>query len=365
MRAGAGGSRVVTVGVVLAGVLLLGVGAGCGGAAAGSGDAAADAVLPVDAGVGGDATPPGSDARFDAAGPAGDGPLGDGGGGSDAAAGVDGPAGGDAGTYRDSLAVCWTDPACPRVLAVGHGGAWNAVSAPYDSNAALAAAYADGLDGVKIDVRVTADDVPVIAHSSPIEYYESLDCGGRRIEEMTAAQVTGCHRVPSLTEKFQRLDDVLTALRGRLVVQLCVKESGDFARTIAEVHAQGAEDFAFIELSPTELQTLIPTIPGSDTVYYLVNVAADLAAVDGLLAFAHPGAVLYEFDPTVSLGTLVTAKLHPAGVRAFTYDDTTAASPALLQGHYQAGFDVVSANATDNLLQARIAVNQSRGVSPP
>src|SRR5512133_2303519 len=81
---------------------------------------------------------------------------------------------GDGGTYRTSLGMCWTDATCPRVLALAHGGAWDATTRPYDSNAALAEAFADGDDGVKIDVRVTKDNVPVIAHSSPIEIYESL-----------------------------------------------------------------------------------------------------------------------------------------------------------------------------------------------
>src|SRR5215467_4575102 len=69
--------------------------------------------------------------------------------GSDAA--QDAPSGDGGGTYRTSLGVCWTDATCVRVLALAHGGAWDATTKPYDSNAALAAAYADGDDGVKID----------------------------------------------------------------------------------------------------------------------------------------------------------------------------------------------------------------------
>jgi len=269
------------------------------------------------------------------------------------------------GTYRTSLAVCWTDATCPRVLAVAHGGAWDAATTPYDSNAALAAAYADGDDGVKIDVRVTKDNVPVIAHSSPIQIYESLDCANQKIEDMTATQVTACHRFPSSTETFQRLDDVLGYLHGKMVVQLCVKLTTDFARTIAEVHALHAEDYAFIEINAGDFETLGATLPGGDSVWFLVNVASTLAEIDTLLALHNPRAFMYEIDPGVDIGTIVPDKLHPAGVRSFIYDSAAAPTTAQLQAHYAAGFDVVSSQSGPNGVQARSAVNAAHGITPP
>ncbi|MBL0219504.1 MAG: hypothetical protein IPQ07_37250 [Myxococcales bacterium] len=275
------------------------------------------------------------------------------------------PPPGAMGDYRTSLAACWTDATCPRALAIAHGGSWDATNKPYDSNAALIAAYAADDDGVKIDVRFTSDNVAVISHSSPIELYESLDCANQKIEEMTAAQVTGCHRFPSSTETFQRLDDVLNYIRGKMVVQLCVKRAVDYGRTIAEVRAQHAEDFAFIEINAPELGTLIPTLPNADSVYYLVNVASDLAAVDGLLALNNPRAFMYEFDPGVAIGPAVTAKLHPANVRAFVYDNAASPTVDALKGHYDAGADVVSSQSGPKGVQARVMVNTARGLTPP
>ena len=289
----------------------------------------------------------------------------------DARATVDGAGGSDGalvtpdgGTYRTSLSVCWTDATCPRAFALAHGGAWDAATVPYDSNAAIAAAYADGDDGVKIDVRVTKDNIPVIAHSSPLQIYESLDCSGKKIEEMTAAEVTACHRFPSQTETFQRLDDVLGYLRGKMVVQLCVKLSSDFARTIVEIHALGAEDFAFLEVNTGDMP-LVRTLPGTDTVWDLVNVASTLTDVDTLLAAHDPRAFMYEIDPGVAIGTLVTDKLHPAGIRAFTYDNAAAPTTAQLVGHYQAGYDVVSSQSGPNGVAARQQINTTHGVTPP
>jgi len=280
-------------------------------------------------------------------------------------AAVDAAASGATGTYRTSLSVCWTDATCTRVFAMAHGGAWDAASVPYDSNAALAAAYADGDEAVKIDVRITKDNIPVIAHSSPITYYESIDCYNQKIEDMTAAQVTGCHRFPSTTETFQRLDDVVNNyIRGKMVVQLCVKEVADFARTIDEVHALAAEDFAFLEVNAGDLAT-VRALAGADTEYYLVNVASDLTVIDGLIARNDPRAFMYEIDPGVDIGTLVADKLHPAGIRAFTYDNAASPTVSQLSAHYAAGYDAVSSQSGPNGVQARQMANTAHGVTPP
>ena len=269
------------------------------------------------------------------------------------------------GDYRSSLSTCWSDASCPRVMAVAHGGSWSPTSAPYLSNAAIAAAYAAGDEGVKIDVRFTKDGVPVLAHSSPIELFESVDCYNKKIEDMTAAQVTGCHRAPSTTETFQRLDDVLGYLRGKMVAQLCVKRAADFAATITALHALQAEDFAFIEIDTADFLAMAPTLPGTAGIHFMVNVASNLTAIDGVLAVASPKAFMIEIEPGVAIGDLDTTKLHPAGVRAFLYDDAASPTVAQLEAHYEAGFDVVSSQSGPKGVEARQAINQARGVTPP
>jgi hypothetical protein len=349
-------------GVAVLGVLL----AACGGSSPSRGndagppqpDAAPADAAPGDGPALADAPAP-QDAPVQTDGPvATDGPVQ-----SDAAAPPDG------GTYRNSLGVCWTDPTCNRAMSIGHGGAWSLGTIPYNSNAAIINAYTIGMEGVKIDVRVSSDNVPVVSHSSPIEIYESWDCGllGLKIEEETAARITQCHRETSGTERFQRLDDVLNYIRGKMVVQLCVKRSVDYQRTIQEIHALGAEDFAFIEVdSPAQMQTLIPTLNGADTVWYLVNLGSDVAAVNTLIdVVQNPRAFMYEFDPTVDVSSLTPNRLHPAGVRSFTYDSATPISVSTIQGHFEHGYDVVSAQNGPNNVQARKNVNTARGLSPP
>lgn len=344
--------------VLLFGGLLL---VGCGGAspaqdAAPTDGPARDAPAPVDAMVADSGSTP-------------DSAVADGGSAPDSAVSDGSVVLPDSGTYRNSLSICWTDVTCQRAMSIGHGGAWSIGTIPYDSNAAISNAYAIGMEGVKIDVRVSSDDIPVIAHSSPIELYESWDCGllSLKIEENTAARITQCHRETSTTEMFQRLDDVLNYLRGKMVVQLCVKRSEDYQRTIDEIHALGAEDFAFVELrSAAELQTLIPTLLGADTVWYLVNVGSSVADVDTLIdVIQNPRAFMYEFDPGVDVSTLTPNRLHPADVRSFTYDNAATISVQTIQGYFEQGYDVVSAQDGPNNVQARINVNTARGITPP
>ncbi|MCK5796637.1 MAG: glycerophosphodiester phosphodiesterase family protein [Deltaproteobacteria bacterium] len=275
-------------------------------------------------------------------------------------------------TYRTSLGVCWMDPTCRRALIVSHGGDWD-LSIPYGSRTAFERAYTKGTDVIKCDLRMTKDGVAVAAHSSPIEYWESLDCGGKKIEDMTAAQVTGCHFLLS-KDTFMRVDDVLAWARGKVIVMLTVKESRDFAGGISTVIAAGAQDRVFFEIDTKDFQDTIPSAVGWKQVRYLVqiNKTTDLDLM--LNQVKDPThAFMFELDPTYSNATakqvadFITTRLRPAGIRAFA---ATAANPvtATVQNHaalFSQGFDVVMSYNLANGLVARTQANQARGISPP
>jgi glycerophosphoryl diester phosphodiesterase len=340
------------LGILLLGLGCVGVGAGAGACSSAASDPDTSVPPPeaaaptMDAGKGSDAASPTS---------------------TDAAPTPDADVT-DAGyvrTYRNTLGVCWTDPTCKRALAIAHGGEWTFNGNAYDSNAALAAAVAHGADGVKIDGRITKDGIVVVSHSSPLQAYESLDCYNKKIEEMTAAEVTKCHRVTTPSETYQRLDDVLAAMRGKVVVQICVKLQADTAGIAAAVLAAGAEDFAFLEISTADLQTLIPPIPNNTKLWYLINVSSNLGEVDTLLdTIKNPRAFMYEFEPNIDISSLVATRLHPAGIRSFTYDKDASSTP-VIKGHFDASFDVVSTNANAAAVQARVQVNTARSINPP
>ena len=275
-------------------------------------------------------------------------------------------------TYRTSLGVCWTDPSCRRALIVSHGGDWD-LSVPYGSRAAFQRAYDNGADAIKCDLRITKDGVAVASHSSPLELWESLDCAGKKIEDMTAAQVTSCHMLLT-QETFPRVDDVLAWAKGKLIVMLTVKEPKDFAGGIATVIAAGAQDYAFFEIDPNNFINTIPSAPGWGQVRYLVQIKAtsDLdLMINTVKDPTH--AFMYEMEPTYPNATvqdvanLVTTRLRPAGIRPFV---TTASNPliATVQNHtdlFNQGFDVLMSYNLANGVVARKQANQARGINPP
>jgi glycerophosphoryl diester phosphodiesterase len=50
-------------------------------------------------------------------------------------------------------------------------------------------AFEDGTDAVKGDFRVSSDNVGVVMHSSPLQFYESINCWGQYVEKMTVAGI--------------------------------------------------------------------------------------------------------------------------------------------------------------------------------
>ncbi len=279
------------------------------------------------------------------------------------------PAASSTASYRNSLAECWTSASCQRVMLVTHGGDWD-LQTPYDSRPAFVHAVQRGSDGIKGDFRLTSDGVGVVAHSSPIELFESVECAGKRIEQMTAAEVTACHLIGS-TSTFQRVDHLLDWARGRTVVMLDVKRAEDLTGAIRVALENHAQDFLFFEVHVRDFESIVVGTTGWDALHYLVWLDSP-ADADRVIAANHAAqGFMFEMDPTytgwdaAAMKQLITGKLHPAGIRAFTSTDSKNPTPANHQALYDEGFDVVMTYSLSNGLPVRQAVNSARGVSPP
>lgn len=278
--------------------------------------------------------------------------------------------GGPCTNWRESLSCCWLDVACRRALVVSHGGDWNVTDAPFLSRAAFEKAYQAGADGIELDVRVTADGVAVVAHSSPIEFYESLDCSGRKIEEMTAAEVTACHLAPSLTQTFQRLDEVLDWAAGKLILELDVKRTEDLGPAMFTVLASHAEERVFLLVSVGEMESEIPGLPHWVLYHYMVNIS-DPSQVDYVLALPSVTSVfLFEMDRSYDgldqqgVSSLISQKLLPAGIKAFCASDKTYVTTQVHLDMYHQGFDVVLSYSLANGIEAARQINLERGYPP-
>ena len=180
-------------------------------------------------------------------------------------------------------------------------------------------AFEKGADCVKGDFRVAQDNVGVVAHSSPILYYESPQCMGKLIENMTSTEVTQCHLTVT-SQTYITVPHLLEWAEGKSIVMLCVKESRDIARAITTIIDSNATDRVFLELRLGNLQSVI-NLPLYDQVYYLAecNTADDISLVLKLPPALRARVFAVEFEPVTCCGDSVAAThslLHPAGLKA-------------------------------------------------
>lgn len=245
---------------------------------------------------------------------------------------------------------------------------------PYDSMPAFIQAVKDGTDCVKGDFRVSQDGVGMIMHSSPIQWYESLDCAGMKVEDNTAARLTQCHMALT-SDTFITVNDLLGMTDGQVNTMLCVKQSSDIARAIEILIELNATDRTFLEIKMGDFLSIVPTLPNYDQVYYVAE-GGSYADLQNLLSKASPTllsrAFMFEFDPSwpnwgmTNVSQVIQTQLHPAGVRSMGATSTFFPS---VDEHEQLftidGFDVVYSYDTPNGVQARTWVDQQRGVVPP
>lgn len=230
-------------------------------------------------------------------------------------------------------------------------------------------AYLDGADAVKGDFRVSMDNVGVVMHSSPVESYESLNCFGKYVEKMTAAECEQCKM--ALTDfTFITVPNMLAWADGKVNVMLCVKESFDIPRAISTLIENNATHRAFLEIKIGSFFSVMDT-EGWSKVYYVVELG-DSSEVEKLLSAPDDlirRAFLVEFNNWDSWGTSLAddmMKVKARGLRTFA---ATKDSPvtATVQNHmklYNAGFDVAYTYNLTNAVEARAAVNAERGIFP-
>jgi formylglycine-generating enzyme required for sulfatase activity/endonuclease/exonuclease/phosphatase family metal-dependent hydrolase/glycerophosphoryl diester phosphodiesterase len=274
------------------------------------------------------------------------------------------------GPWQVSLANCWADPSCQRALVMSHGGDWDAYL-PYDSHGAFVRAYEKGSDAIKTDVLVTKDNIPVVAHSSPIMPWESPECAGQKIEEMTADEVTACHLAMSETETYQRLDDVIEWAKDKVILMLTVKSNEAFQRAIQAILEHNAQDRIFVEVYLDTFLSVIPSVPDHDKVRYNVQIDSFDDITTLVDTIKDPTVILCETDSATlpdadiaKMSDAIANRLHPAGIGAFI-DARRYVSVEAQAGLFQEGFDVVMTYSLDNAITARIQVNKTRDITPP
>ena len=280
-------------------------------------------------------------------------------------------------TSLDGASSCWTQTTteCNRAMVIVHGGDWSIADAvPYDSSGAFLRGWENGADMVKGDFRVNKENIGMIMHSSPIEYYESVECAGGKVEDMTTAQCEACPMVAT-GYNFTSSPEMLTWANEKINFMFCMKEPTDIPRAIESMLEYSSHHRAILEIKIGDLLDMYAQKPaGWDSVYYIAEINGHNDAAN-LLAQPHElldRAFLVEFDnwdeswSSTDLQTdLAAFKSLGCRTMAATVDNSAQATKANHRQIYDAGFDVVYTYNLANAVVVRQEVNTARGISPP
>jgi len=227
----------------------------------------------------------------------------------------------------------------PGVLVVAHRG--NSSAAPGNTMPAVEGAWRVGADLVEIDVRMSADDVPVVIHDETVD---ATTTGSGPVASMTGAQVRaldagswfspgfGGYRVPLLAEVAgflanHRGTDLLLEVKGDLTVPQATV-------VLATLEASGMRERTIVQTFWPQTIRALRTVDEQVRLGLLVGshvapeeVMLPLAAEVGAFA-CNPRYDLIERDPGV------VAEIHAAGMQVYvwTLNDAVAWRTAVARG---------------------------------
>jgi len=263
-------------------------------------------------------------------------------------------------------------------MVIVHGGDWDITQGiPYDSAPAFARGWQNGADMVKGDFRVCKENVGVIMHSSPIEWYESVECRGKIVDDMTVAQCEACP-MATTSFNFTSVPEQLSWSKDRINFMFCLKQNEKLPRAISSLLEYDAQHRSIIEVKLTylvDMYNLSVRPEGWDSVYYIAELTCpeDATSLLSMPQELLDRTFLVEFenwdsnwpDPAALTATLNAFKARGARTMAATKPNSVEATKANHRAIYDAGFDVVYTYNLANAVEVRKSVNAKRGISPP
>jgi glycerophosphoryl diester phosphodiesterase len=202
-----------------------------------------------------------------------------------------------------------------RLWKVAHRGA--SAELPENTMPAFERAIAAGADVIEADVRLTKDGTPLVLHDATLERTTSGKGPLRAAPTSRALKLDAGEgtRIP-------RVRDVLELARGRVRVNLDIKEPDAVAPTVALVRElEIADHVTFISFLPEVWEQLARDNPGCPVIH-LVDSAAGLAslAMGDVGARGDMAGVGVPAD-LVSPGLVERLRRQGHGVFAWTVDD--------------------------------------------
>lgn len=234
-------------------------------------------------------------------------------------------------------------------LVVAHRG--SSAEHPENTLPAFEAAVREGADVVELDVRLTADGVPVVLHDLDVSVATD---GQGLVHELTLAEVKRLDASKGQGPRVEvpTLREALELLSGRVAVDIEIKNlpgepSFDSPREAAAARVvEALEDVgfrgpvvvtSFNHVTIRRIRQLAPHLPtGLLTVPVVDPRSALRLAVDGGHAFVLP-----EARAVLEAGEAFVREAHGQGVRVGTW---TVDDPAVLERLFGMGVDAVATN---------------------
>jgi glycerophosphoryl diester phosphodiesterase len=249
------------------------------------------------------------------------------------------------------------DSAFPLVVA--HRGASS--SYPENTLASFGAAIDAGAQVVELDVRLTADGVPIVLHDAEV----SRCTDGRGfVHEMTVEQVKRLDASGGNGPKAEvpTLREVLDFVRDRAGIDLEIKnipgepsfdspEEAILLATLRELHDSGFDAVimsSFNWLTIERSRELAPELPTGFLTVGAIEARAALVYAKGA---GHPW-ILPQVDAVLRAGPGLMDEAHRAGVRVGTW---VADDAETLEQLFATGIDAVATNDPETALELRAA----------
>lgn len=193
-----------------------------------------------------------------------------------------------------ALFIGCSAPDTTGIKLIGHGGLGTASTYPMNSRVALTTALEEGLQGVELDVQLTADSV-LVAHHDP--EVSGAGCLGR-IHDHSWEELNTCATTVKLAGSFLgvRVDELLNELHrdfpnAEFTLDVKLNTAGDWwqylhrtARAIARLEAQyGLRGHLIVECQTTDfLRAMAESAPGIPYFLYTTDTATAITVAKEL-----------------------------------------------------------------------------------
>lgn len=244
-----------------------------------------------------------------------------------------------------------------RSLNIAHRGA-NEL-APENTLEAFRRALEVGADGIELDVRLSADGVPVVIHDATVD---ATTNGSGRVDRKTLAELrqldagaafesTRGNASNALTERIPTLAEILDALGGRVLINIELKRmgfiDGGLERAVVDqVKRSGAQEHVLLSsFNPFALRQVQTSDPAVATALIYTR-PARVSLCLARLIIPRPTTALHPHHSLVDAEYVRCAHARGTRVHVWTVDD-----PARMRCLLDWGVDGIITNKPDTLAQ--------------